>query len=71
MTRCDYVTRRAGTDGHGHSIPTGGYGDRTETCGEPGREVPHTYWAKRPGTTSVYDPYESVAVRCPEHEGLS
>lgn len=70
MSRCDYVIRRAGETPDGRPLILDGHGDVTQTCGKFGRKVPHTYHVKIPGTTSLTEPREGTAIRCPEHEEL-
>jgi hypothetical protein len=65
--RCEYVIRQAGKSVSGQPIMLDGHGDTTETCGKFGRPVPHTFFVTRPGTTSVYEPFEGTVIRCSEH----
>ena len=66
--RCEYVTRRAGESISGQPVMLDGHGDVTQTCGQFGRSVPHTYHVKKLGTTNVYESFEGTAFRCSEHE---
>lgn len=70
VNRCEYVLRQAGHSVDGRPIAMDGYGDTTRVCGNFGSVVPHTYYTRKPGTTTVMIAHESTTVRCPEHEAL-